>query len=320
MTRPRSTTHALVTCSIKCLTQAYGPALSRPAVNLQQGFVLIAVLVMLVVFTVTTGSLAWSVSIRSLGVNSRVAHNQNCLAMTAALAIIDRKLRDGELASRVCSEGFGQGIIRLGSVSVYYQVWDEAGKYKVKPGSSSVLPDFLAGLGVKLRTDQGKAKAQWKTLLYEDVFEVGLGELAKFYGPNPERKAVVDKVTLWSDGRLNVNTATSEALTVHLAGMDPESLERLLELRRRRPILDLGQVVFSLHLGQRDAQIVLSRLTTQTNRLAVRLVCQGKTLRSDAFVVMDLETNGPEVLLWRDLPAIGRIPDEERRAMMGNNL
>jgi len=309
MTQHAYTAWVLSASGMGCVGQGCTPWLSNIIPDHQQGFVLVTVLVMLVVFTVTTGSLAWAVSTRSLGVNSRVGHYQNCLAMMSALEVIDLKLREGELATQVCSEGFGEGMVKLGSASVYYQVWDEAGKYKVKPGSSNVLPGFLADLGVKLRTDQEALTVKWEAASFEDVFEINLDELAKFYGPDTQRKAVVDRVTLWSNGRLNINTASDEALAVHLEGMDTEALKRLLQLRH--PVFDLDQVVSDLRLSQRDARIVLSRLTTQTSRLAVRLICQGRTLRSDAFAVIDSDPNGLEILLWRDLPAIGRIPQEQ---------
>lgn len=279
--------------------------------NYRPSFVLLMVLVVLVILMTLTAALAWTVSTRSLSVDSRVSCRQNHYALIAAVKVIGQKLQRGELMLQIQDKGTADGTIRLGTAQVYYRVWDEAAKYKFTRGSSKMLPDFLKDLEVRIRTYDEKSKIDGELFLFEDVFSVEMKELRQIYGPVSEGKALVDLVTLWSDGRVNINTASDEALSLKLQDLHKETFERLLQLRRGRHIDSIEQLALRLRLSRRDRQILLTRLITRSNLMTIRLICQGQMLRSDAFAVVQFQEQGPVVRLWRDLPAIGEVPEQQ---------
>jgi hypothetical protein len=89
--------------------------------------------------------------------------------------------------------------------------------------------------------------------------------------------------------------------------LDQAAFERLLQFRRDRHIHDLEQLVQWLGLNPSEAQILKVRLTSGMQRYGIRLICQGPTLRSDAFTVVDVGSSIPSIRLWCDLPALGSV-------------
>lgn len=274
----------------------------------RRGVILLMVLAALTILTTLTAAMAWTVSTRCLGVDARVSRQQNHFAMNGAVAVINHKLQAGELKHQVEANGVGAGALHLGSVAIYYKVWDENTKYKVVPGSSNVLPDFLTQSNFRLRVSPAKGTSAG-AVLFEDVFDIKIDELADIYGPVKKGKALADVATLWSDGRINANTAGEQVLRRALEALDQAAFERLLQFRRDRHISDLGQLVQWLGLNPHEAQILKVRLTTGMQRVGIRLICQGPTLRSDAFTVVDVGPSTPLIRLWCDLPALGSIDE-----------
>ncbi len=271
----------------------------------RQGFVLLLVLLTIVVLGTVTGALAWVVSSKSLSIDSRVASCQNHYAMRAAIDVLIHKLQGDDFTLRWRAKRSYGGRMTIGSRKIVYKLWDESGKYRYAREHYGALPSFLNKMGVTLRV-QGNASEETKILLFEDVFNVELGKLVDFYGPSLEGKAMVDKVTLWSDGRINVNTSDDEVIRLCLKGINQPILEKLQQLRRERKIADLNELAIALGTNPRDKNILLSRLTTRTTRIAVRMVCLGPTLRSDAFMILYMGGKVPKIKLWRDLPPLGK--------------
>lgn len=283
----------------------------------RDGFVLLIVLFAVAMLSAVTGTLAWGISTRSLCTDSRVAGQRNNLALAGALYVIAQKCGRGQSAAEIQKTGGTSGTVRLGSTVIHYRAWDEASKLRFVAGNSPEAQQDLKVWGLRLRSDKDKPAAAEGLLLFEDVFEIGFEELPKIYGPNAEGRAVVEGLTLWSDGRLNINTAEDEVLRRHLKGMEPEKINRLLQLRKSRYIGDVRQLPSLLGLNRRDQRIVSMKLTTRTRRLGVRLICKGRTLRTDAFVVVDVEGGKPVIRLWRDLPPIGQMPESEEPSSGG---
>ena len=76
--------------------------------------------------------------------------------------------------------------------------------------------------------------------------------------------AVVDRATLWGDGRLNVWTASHEIIRKHLAdSVEPETIDALILLRDAEPALGLGTLIMNAAADREQDRDELTRILTE---------------------------------------------------------
>lgn len=271
--------------------------------RLREGFTLVMVLAALTLLSVLVGLWAWKVSARTAGVENRLAHQQNLSAMRASVEVLAQMVCRGDLPE-LGKRGKVKGCLTLGQVRVAYTAWDENMKFFPPLAGAASLPQLPDGVAVVYRGDCAGGDAG-EPLLFEDVFDVPADALGRFYGPSqPGRPAVIDSLTLWSDRRLNINTAGEAAIRLACKDLPEDKLLMLLELRRLQKVKNLPALCATLHLSHDQRNVVMSRLTVASRAIAACLTAQGPLLRTDALVVVDL-SGRPRIRLWKDLPPLG---------------
>ena len=76
--------------------------------------------------------------------------------------------------------------------------------------------------------------------------------------------AVVERATLWGDGRLNVWTASHEAIRRRLANsVEPETIDTLIQLRDAEPVLGLATLIVNAAADREQDRDELTRTLTE---------------------------------------------------------
>lgn len=277
---------------------------TRLTTRRERGLALLVVLLIGSILAAMTGALAYAVSARRMASGARVAAQQNSQAMRSALDLLSVRWHQGRLKQKVADTGQAHGSFTLGEHRVAYRLWDESAKQPVLSDSEARTPS-LSGDEQDLILRPSAQKAEGPVpFLFEDVFEVPIDQLGDFYGSVEPSKdtAAIDRLTLWSNGRINIHTADRETIRRVFSELGPKVAESVAALKRYSHADDIDRLTSRLGLKPRIQKLVRLRLTTQPATLTARLACEGPSLRSEAFAVIDVQSNELQVRLWRRLP------------------
>ncbi len=275
-------------------------------------FVLIIVLIVVAVLVTTTATLAWDVSTNAMTTGSRIARQQNQYTIEAVINLIIRNLRRKPLQKELLNNGFHTGRLKLGEAVVYYRIADESAKYKLTSRDTDNIPPFIENLEPLPPAAETGTEKRDSRRLYEDVLKIEMDELHKFYHSPVKDNLMGDLITLWTDGRVNVNTSPRTVIKQALDSLSRITLERLLQLRKNRYIENINCVSKMLTKDARERNIICARLTTSISCVSVRITCVAPSLRTDNFLLLSLDENTTTIRIFKDLPPIGEIPSDSQ--------
>ncbi len=154
-----------------------------------------------------------------------------------------------------------------------------------------------------------------RTLLHSVEELRGMQDIADkdWYGV-PGRPGLEDVLTVWGDpayGRLNVNTASAQALSC-LPGMDPEVAQRIVAARNgpdRRPrtaddlsFINLGMVGQKLEVSAEKLAPIHKFCKTDSRFFTIHAHASRRRGKINAYCTVTVEMRGtiPAVLAWRE--------------------
>lgn len=278
----------------------------RRRVSDHHGIALLLVLLLLVILATTTATIAFATSSQSLAVFARTQQTQHKFAVDAALDVIHDQYVNGQIRSKLIKQGHLAGTIDLGQIRVKYRIWDEATKIRLQSiDKSDTKLKLPAGISEVTPRHVG-VSGDHQPMLFEDAFVVGMDQLGEFYGSvdasPPQETAMIDLVTLWGDGRLNLYTASDDAIRMRFADADTVVADSIIAARRYGRQHDLNKLIATLGLNERQTKVVAMRLTAGPTAIAIRLSVRDDMRRSESFAVMKIVSGRPRLLLYRDLP------------------
>ncbi len=198
----------------------------------QRGLVLLMTLLMTAILAAMTATMAYAVSAQNLASGAQVAAHQNRCSMEAALEVIDARWASGGLRETLIREGESTGEIQVGQAHVTYRIWDEATKLSYQRTSDENASAMLEGVALRpIEANEPAGSSKQQAYLFEDVFQVPLEDLKAFYGTPANGKALLDRITLWTDGRVNVHTADEQVLRARFADMGTSVAESVVTLK-----------------------------------------------------------------------------------------
>jgi len=127
--------------------------------------------------------------------------------------------------------------------------------------------------------DRGTAEPMERVILFHIPEEILQWDVLKLEPPEGagELETIRKELTTWSDGRLNINTASESALLA--VGFKPETVQSILERRAASPFKKLSELSQELKVPAGELKTLSDYLTTTSSYFSLQIKISGDRVR-----------------------------------------